>query len=59
MLDSIIQQRANGNPTLILTTTAKLVLKGVNPARFNASSPDEPQIVAKLRSIAAEMGVRV
>ena len=59
MLDSIIQKRANGNPTVAVTTKTKLILKGLNPDAFNGSSPDDPAVVAKVKVIAAELGVNV
>ena len=59
MVDSIVEQRANGNPTIALTTKAKLVLKGVNPGSFCETSPDDPVIIAKIRKIAADFGVQL
>jgi hypothetical protein len=59
MIDSIMQQRARGNATLLMTTKTKLILKGVNPDRYNFMTPDDPAVLTKLRSIAAEMGVIV
>jgi hypothetical protein len=59
MIDAIVEQRAKGNPTLVMTTRTKLTLKGVNPDRHTASSTDDPAIMAKVQSIAAELGVRV
>ena len=57
IIDTILQQRAKGSPSLVFTTKAKLVLKGVNPDRFTATSPDEAAVIAKVRAIAAELGV--
>jgi len=59
MIDSILEQRAGGHPTILLTTKTKLILKGVNPNRFDLTSPDDEQVLARLRSIAAELGVHV
>ena len=59
VIDAILEQRAKGNPTLLVTTKTKLMLKGVNPDRYNSISPDEQAVLAKLRSIAAEFGVRL
>lgn len=59
MIDSIIQQRAQGNPTRAMTTKTKLILKGVNPDRYDLTSPDDKAVLEKLRSIAAEWGVRI
>ena len=59
IIDTIIEQRARGNPTLRTTTKTKLILKGVNPDRFDLNSPDDPAMVARVKSIADELGVRV
>jgi isopentenyl diphosphate isomerase/L-lactate dehydrogenase-like FMN-dependent dehydrogenase len=59
MINKIIAQRAQGNPTIESTTRTKLVLKGINPAKFNATSPDDPEVIKKLQNLAAELGVSV
>jgi hypothetical protein len=56
-IDRIIEQRSRGNPTIASTTKTKFILRGVNPDRFDSSSADDPAILAKVRAIAAEMGV--
>ena len=57
LIDFILERRARGNPTLFFATKTKLILKGVNPDRYNAESPDDAAVIAKLRAIAAELGV--
>ncbi|WP_378953365.1 hypothetical protein [Pelosinus sp. sgz500959] len=57
MCDKIIAQRANGNPVVEKLTKTKLVLKGINPEQFTASSPDDPLIIAKLVQIGKDLGV--
>ena len=59
LIDAIVKQRANGNPTIELTTKAKLVLKGVNPGSFSETSPDDPVIIARIRKIAVDFGVQL
>ena len=59
MIDSIVEQRAHGNPTVIATTKTKLLLKGVNPDRFDEGSQDDPAVIARLRVIALDFGVKV
>jgi hypothetical protein len=59
MLDSIIDQRAKGNPILMQTTKTKLTLKGLDPDKFNSASPDDPAVVEKVKAIAAELGTHV
>jgi hypothetical protein len=59
MIDSIVEQRAKGNAVVVMTTRTKLALKGVNPDRFNANSPDDAAIIKKLKAIAQELGVQI
>ena len=57
MIDEIIKKRANGDSVLIKTTTTKLVLKGINPDKFNSSSEDDPVIMEKLKSLAKDLNI--
>ena len=57
LIDSIIEKRANGNPTIAMTTATKLILKGIDPSHYSATSPDDPAMVAKVRALAAEWGM--
>jgi len=57
MIDKIITVRAHGNPTLIITTKTKLMLKGIDPDKFGAGSEDDPGIIDKLRRLAQELSV--
>jgi len=56
MIDAIIEQRAKGDPLIRIMTKSKLLLRGVDPDRFNRNSADDPQVVATIRAIAAELG---
>ena len=57
MIDKIILERAHGNPTLILTTKTKLMLKGIDPDKFGAGSEDDQGILDRLRKLAQELSV--
>ena len=57
LIDTVIELRAKGNPTIALTTKAKITLKGVNPDAYTASSNDDLAILAKVKAIAVELGV--
>lgn len=59
MIDKIIDQKAKGNVTMINLTKTKLILKGVNPDKFTATSEDDIAVIQKIRVIAKEMGVLV
>jgi hypothetical protein len=57
MIDQIVKQRSRGNSVLVTTTMTKLVLKGLDPALYDANSPDDPIVIARLREVAAELNV--
>lgn len=57
MCNTIIAKRAGGNSVIEKLTKTKLVLKGVNPDQFTASSPDDQVIIGKLVQIAKDLGV--
>ncbi len=48
MIDLIVRQRADGNPMLERVIKSKLMLKGVNPKKFDSNTPDDPAILQKL-----------
>lgn len=57
MCNTIIEKRAAGNGMIEKLTKTKLILKGVNPDQFTASSPDDQVIIAKLVQIAKDLGI--
>lgn len=59
LLDAVIEQRAKGNETVGNLTKTKLILKGLDPDRYNAATPDDPAVISKVRAVAIEMGVHV
>ena len=56
-IDTIIAQRARGNAVIASTTRTKLVLKGINPSLYTATSPDDPVVLGKLSSLARDLGI--
>jgi hypothetical protein len=59
IIDQIIQERSKGNRTLMHTTKTKLILKGLNPDKWSLLSDDNPEVLAKVKTIAAEFGISV
>ncbi|MGD0124034.1 MAG: hypothetical protein ABSF46_01650 [Terriglobia bacterium] len=57
LLDTIVEKRSKGNPTIALTTKTKLIFKGFDPDNFNAGSPDDPAAIQKIKAIAVDLGV--
>jgi hypothetical protein len=57
MIDEIVQKRSKGNATIASSTRTKLILKGIDIQKYSSFSDDDPQVIAKLQAIAAEMGL--
>lgn len=55
MIEEIIEERSKGNPAIREMTKAKLILKGLNPNKFNKYSYDDPKIIEKLWNIKKEL----
>ncbi|HIJ96346.1 MAG TPA: hypothetical protein HPP94_11535 [Desulfuromonadales bacterium] len=55
MIDAIITQRAKDNAMLVGVIKTKLLLKGIDPNKFNAQSVDDPAIIAKLEAVIKEL----
>lgn len=56
LIESLVETRSNGNPTIASFVRAHLKLKGVDPDRFGPDSFDDPAILAKLRQMANDFG---
>jgi hypothetical protein len=59
MIERVVRERAKGSPTLAVTTRAKLMLKGIPVNDFTDQSPDDPEMIRRVRVAAGEMGVSV
>lgn len=55
MIDTVINQRAKDNAMLVGVIKTKLLLKGIDPAKFTAQSEDDPAIIAKLETLIKEL----
>lgn len=57
MIETIIEHRAKGNPTVAACTKTKLILKGINPDKYDQGSADDPAVMDKLKALAVDLGV--
>lgn len=51
MIDSIIKQRSKENPMLVSIVKTKLILKGIDPAKYTLQSDDDPVVIGKLKAM--------
>ncbi len=59
MIQSIITQKSKGNSVIANSVKTKMYLKGIAVDKYTPASPDDPAVIAKVRDIAKEFGVRV
>jgi hypothetical protein len=57
LIDEIVRQRSAAAPLIAGIVRTKLLLKGIDPSKFDASSADDPAMIKKVVSAGAEMGV--
>ena len=57
VIDQIIAQRSQGNANLIAPLKIKLIMKGIDPDKWHASSTDCPTTLSRVESVAKDMGV--
>ena len=55
MIDAIINQRAKDNPMLERVIKTKLILKGINPNKYNLQSDDDPVVMGKLEKMMQDL----
>jgi hypothetical protein len=55
MIDSIIKQRSKENPMLEMVIKTKLILKGIDPAKYTLQSDDDPIVIGKLEAMIREL----
>ena len=59
ILDCIITQRAGGDPAVAKSMRAKLVLKGIDPDRYSYDTPDDPQVLERVKDLANAYGIAI
>jgi len=59
LITRLIELRTGGNPGLAPSIKIKLIMKGVDPDRHHANSPDDPATIARLRAIARDMSIEL
>jgi hypothetical protein len=56
LIKKLIDKRSNGNQVVANMVKTKLLLKGIRPDSWTPASPDDPEIIAKIRAIALDYG---
>ncbi len=59
IIDRIKEVRSGGNSVVALTVETRLVLQGFDPERFGYDAPDDAARLARIRDIAAELGIDI
>lgn len=56
LIEKLIELRTRGEHGLVAPLKIKLIMKGVDPDLYDASSPDNPVVIQRILTIAKEMG---
>ncbi len=56
LIERLIELRTKGDRGLVAPLKIKLIMKGVDPDMYDASTPDNPLVIQRVLSIAKEMG---
>ena len=56
LIDKLIDMRTKGDRSLVAPIKIKLIMKGIDPDMFDESTPDNPAVIQRVKSIAKEMG---
>lgn len=55
MIEKILAERSKGNETLVGVIKTKLILKGINPEKYDEHSDDDPKIIRKLKKMTQDV----
>lgn len=55
MIEKILAERSRGNESLVRVIKTKLMLKGINPDKYDEFSDDDPKIIKRLKKMTHEM----
>ncbi len=59
MIDAIVSVRSRGNPTIAKALETKLIIKGIDPKQYTSTSPDNPDVIEKLKEMAKQFDVAI
>lgn len=57
LIDRLIELRTKGDRGLVAPTKIKLIMKGIDPDAYDASTPDNPATIQRVLTVAKEMGL--
>jgi hypothetical protein len=55
MIEKILTERSKGNEMVEKIIRTKLILKGIDPAKYTESSDDDPVIIGKLEKMKQDL----
>ena len=59
MIDTVIEKRSAGNPGHAANTRVKMIMKGIYPDKYTATSQDDLVIIEKLLTLAKELNIEI
>lgn len=59
LIEKLVNARAQGNASVALSTRTKLLMQGIDSAKWTPTSADDSAMIAKVRSVAGAMGLSI
>ena len=59
VIEAIIVRKGKGDPIIVINIRKKLVLKGINPAKYTYETIDDPIVLKKLMELARDLGFKI
>lgn len=59
MIQKIVTEKSKGNPVIASSVKTKIILKGIAIDKYTPTSPDDFDVMQKLRQIGMEFGIFV
>jgi hypothetical protein len=57
LVEKLIWERSKGDPFTESSTRIKLIMKGIDPVKITDETPDDPQVIHKIREVAKALNI--
>ncbi len=59
LIDKLIWERSKGDRFTESSTRIKLIMKGIDPAKITDQTPDDPEVIRKIREVAGALNINL
>ena len=59
LIETLIWERSKGDPFMESSTRIKLLMKGIDPIKITDESPDDPEVINKIKEVAKALSINL